>query len=90
MIRFVTLKRFKSNSRLADLASVEKRRDKAQRGARAGDKVAKAELEVLDKILPVLEEGRPARAVELDKEEKADRQKFLSFNDETDDLCGEC
>lgn len=55
---------------LADLASVEKRRDKAQRGARAGDKTAKAELEVLDKILPVLEEGRPARAVELSKEEQ--------------------
>ncbi len=54
---------------LADLASVEKRRDKAQRGARAGDKVAKAELEVLEKVLPVLEEGRPARAVELSKEE---------------------
>ena len=33
-------------------------------------KTAKAELEVLDKILPVLEEGRPARAVELSKEEK--------------------
>jgi GTP-binding protein YchF len=56
---------------LADLASVEKRRDKAQRAARAGDKVAKAELEVLDKILPVLEEGRPARAVELSKEEQS-------------------
>ncbi|HLM59516.1 MAG TPA: redox-regulated ATPase YchF [Pyrinomonadaceae bacterium] len=55
---------------LADLASVEKRRDKSQRAARAGDKVAKAELEVLDKILPVLEEGRPARAVELSKEEQ--------------------
>lgn len=54
---------------LADLASVEKRRDKAQRGARAGDKVAKAELEVLEKILPVLEEGRPARSVELSKED---------------------
>ncbi len=54
---------------LADLASVEKRRDKAQRGARAGDKVAKAELEVLEKILPILEEGRPARSVELSKED---------------------
>ena len=54
---------------LADLASAEKRRDKAQRGARAGDKVAKAELEVLEKILPVLEEGRPARSVELSKED---------------------
>src|ERR687893_1751593 len=38
---------------LADLASVEKRRDKAQRAAKSGDKTAKAELEVLDKILPV-------------------------------------
>ncbi|MDQ3179071.1 MAG: 50S ribosome-binding GTPase, partial [Acidobacteriota bacterium] len=46
---------------LADLASVEKRRDKAQRGARAGDKDAKAELEVLDKIQPLLEEGHAAR-----------------------------
>ncbi len=62
---------------LADLASVEKRRDKAQRGARAGDKIAKAELEVLEKILPVLEEGRPARAVELTKEEKAIAKNFF-------------
>ncbi len=62
---------------LADLASIEKRRDKAQRGAKAGDKVAKAELEVLDKILPVLEEGRPARAVELDKEEKIIAKSFF-------------
>ncbi len=62
---------------LADLASVEKRRDKAQRGARAGDKTAKAELEVLDKILPVLEEGRPARAVELSKEENLILKSFF-------------
>lgn len=63
---------------LADLASVEKRRDKAQRAAKSGgDKVAKAELEVLDKILPVLEEGRPARAVELSKEEKAIAKSFF-------------
>ena len=54
---------------LADLASVEKRRDKAQRGAKSGDKIAKAELEVLEKILPVLEEGRPARSVALSKED---------------------
>ena len=62
---------------LADLASAEKRRDKAQRGARAGDKIAKAELEVLDKILPVLEDGRPARAAELDKEEKLIAKNFF-------------
>ncbi|CAN5680336.1 redox-regulated ATPase YchF [soil metagenome] len=62
---------------LADLASVEKRRDKAQRGARAGDKAAKAEIEVLDKIYPVLEEGRPARAVELSKEEQIIAKQFF-------------
>ncbi len=62
---------------LADLASVEKRRDKAQRGARAGDKTAKAEIEVLDKIQPVLEEGRSARAVELTKEEQIIAKQFF-------------
>ncbi len=63
---------------LADLASVEKRRDKAQRAAKSGgDKVAKAELEVLEKLLPVLEEGRPARSVELTKEEQAIAKSFF-------------
>lgn len=57
---------------LADLASVEKRRDKATRAAKSGgDKDAKRELEILDKIQPVLEEGRPARAALLETDEKA-------------------
>jgi GTP-binding protein YchF len=57
---------------LADLASCEKRKDKAQRAAKSGgDKTAKAELEILDKILPVLEEGRPARAANLTDDERA-------------------
>ncbi len=55
---------------LADLASVEKRRDKASRSAKSGDKQAKAEIEVLDKIQPVLEEGRPARATDLTDDER--------------------
>ena len=62
---------------LADLASVEKRRDKAQKGLRSGDKVAKAEMEVIEKILPALEEGRPARAVELTKEEQLIARQFF-------------
>ena len=62
---------------LADLASVEKRRDKAQRAAKAGDKVAKAEMEVLEKILPVLEEGRPARATDLTDDEKKIAKSFF-------------
>ena len=56
---------------LADLASAEKRRDKAVRTAKAGDKDAKFELELLDKIQPVLGEGRPARAVDLTDDERA-------------------
>lgn len=57
---------------LADLASVEKRRDKAVRAAKAsGDKDAKREMQILDKIQPVLEEGRPARAADLTDEERA-------------------
>ena len=63
---------------LADLASVQKRIEKAQRSAKSGDKVAKAELEILEKFLPVLEEARPARSVELtDEERKIARGFFL-------------
>jgi GTP-binding protein YchF len=56
---------------LADLASAEKRRDKAMRGAKSGDKDAKKEIDLLDKIQPVLEEGRPARAADLTDDERA-------------------
>src|SRR5437763_7567265 len=56
---------------LADLQSVEKRRQKADRGAKSGDKDAKCEIELLDKIQPVLEEGRPARAADLTDDERA-------------------
>jgi GTP-binding protein YchF len=56
---------------LADLASAEKRRDKAMRSAKSGDKDAKLELEILDKIQPVLEDGRPARAADLTDDERA-------------------
>jgi GTP-binding protein YchF len=57
---------------LADLASAEKRRDKATRAAKSGgDKDAKRELEILGKIQPVLEEGRPARAADLTDDERS-------------------
>src|SRR5919199_1338380 len=63
---------------LADLASVERRRERTQKAAKSGDKQARAELELLDKFLPVLEEGRPARAVALDDDEqKILRELFL-------------
>ena len=54
---------------LADLASVERRRERAQKTAKSGDKAARAEIEVADKLLVVLSEGKPARLVELDDAE---------------------
>src|SRR6184192_4890894 len=54
---------------LADLATVERRRERAQKTAKSGDKTAKAELEVIDKLQPALEEFQPARGVSLDDDE---------------------
>jgi GTP-binding protein YchF len=56
---------------LADLSTVERRRERAQKTAKSGDKAARAEIEVADKLLAVLSEGRPARAAELDDAERA-------------------
>jgi GTP-binding protein YchF len=56
---------------LADLSTVERRRDRAQKSAKGGDKQARAEIEVIDKLLPALSEGKPARSVELTDDERA-------------------
>src|SRR5947207_2839511 len=50
---------------LADLAGTEKRRDRVQKGARTGDKTAKAELALCEKLLPHLAAGTPALTAEL-------------------------
>ena len=56
---------------LADLESVNARIEKAQKKSRQGDKEAKAEVDVLDKLLVLLNEGKPARLAKLTDEEKA-------------------
>ena len=55
---------------LADLVSIQKRRDKAQRAAKSGDKESKRDLEIIEKIQPALEEGKPVRSVNLSDDEK--------------------
>jgi ribosome-binding ATPase len=55
---------------LADLATAERRREKAQKALKSADKTARAELSVLDKIQPVLEQGQSARTVSLSNEER--------------------
>lgn len=55
---------------LADLASLQKRHDRLQKEVRAGSKTAKAEVAVIDKLLPHLDSGKPAITLELTPEEK--------------------
>lgn len=62
---------------LADLATAERRREKAMKNAKGGDKTARAELEVLDKLQPALEQGRSARTVTLTSDEKATARDFF-------------
>lgn len=47
---------------LADLDSLEKRHANAIKKARGGDKEAKAQVEVMEPVLALLREGKPARA----------------------------
>lgn len=56
---------------LADLDSVEKALNRAERSAKAGDKEAIAKKPVLEKIQKFLNEGKPARMAQLDRDEKS-------------------
>jgi GTP-binding protein YchF len=62
---------------LADLATAERRREKAQKNLKSGDKVARQELDVLDKLQPALEAGRSARTVTLTDDERAISRNFF-------------
>lgn len=53
----------------ADLESVDKRMSRVAKIAKTKDKEAIAELAVLEKIKPVLEEGKSARAIEFSDDE---------------------
>jgi ribosome-binding ATPase len=55
---------------LADLASLQKRQDRLQKEVRAGEKSAKIENAVIEKLLPHLDSGKPAISAPLDPEEK--------------------
>ncbi len=55
---------------LADMQSVEKRLERAERDSKGGDKEMIAERDVLRKIAPVLKNGKAARTIEFDEKEK--------------------
>lgn len=64
---------------LADLDSMEKRIVQIEKKAKAGDKEAKAQFVVMEKVLNALREGKPARSVEIsdENEEKILKSLFL-------------
>jgi len=55
---------------LADLASVQKRSERLQKQVRAGDKHAKAEAALLEKLIPHLNSGKPAIMLNISPEER--------------------
>jgi len=54
---------------LADLGAVQKRADRLVKSVRAGDKAAKAEMALCEKLLPHLDSGKPANTLALSEEE---------------------
>ena len=61
---------------LADLASLQKRRDRLQKEVRAGEKNAKIENAVVEKLLPHLDAGKPAITAPLEPEERLMARNF--------------
>lgn len=54
---------------LADISSLEKRKDKEQKKARSGDKEAQATIALIERLLPHLNETKPAVTFEITDEE---------------------
>ncbi len=82
---------------LADLAAMEKRRESRIKRARGGDKEARAEVELIEKILPHLDAGRPAITLGLSEDEGrllhdfhllSDKKIIFACNVSEDELAG--
>ncbi|MGF7161804.1 hypothetical protein FHS85_003445 [Rhodoligotrophos appendicifer] len=56
---------------LSDLESLERRRVALEKKAKGGDKEAKATVDLMDKALVLLREGRPARFAEIAEDQRA-------------------
>jgi ribosome-binding ATPase len=62
---------------LADLASVQKRSERLQKQVRAGDKHAKAEAALLERLIPHLNSGKPAITLNISPEERSLLRSFF-------------
>src|SRR5881398_1485469 len=56
---------------LADLASLQKRRERLQKQVHAGEKLAIIETAIIEKLIPHLDHGKPAITAALTPEEKS-------------------
>jgi GTP-binding protein YchF len=73
---------------LADYASLSKRLERLGKAIRVGDKTAKAEAAVIEKLLPHLDSGKPALTAELtDDEKRVAKEFFLLTNKPTIFAC---
>ncbi|MDQ8182021.1 redox-regulated ATPase YchF [Pelagicoccus sp. SDUM812005] len=54
---------------LCDLESVERQKEKLVKKVRSGDKEAAAAVELIDRLIPHFNDGRPANTLEMSKEE---------------------
>lgn len=62
---------------LADIAVLEKRRESRVKKARGGDKEAARELDLIEKLMPHLDAGKPASTLEVSDDEKATLRDFF-------------
>jgi GTP-binding protein YchF len=62
---------------LADMAAMEKRRLSRIKKAKSGDKESKKEVELIDKIMPHLDAGKPALTLELTDDERITLHDFF-------------
>lgn len=62
---------------LADIAALDKRRESRTKKARGGDKEAAKELELIEKLLPHLDAGKPALTLEITDDERLTLRDFF-------------
>ncbi len=62
---------------LADISALEKRRQSREKKAKGGDKEAKREVEVIDKLMPHLDAGKPAITADLTDDDKVVMKEFF-------------
>lgn len=62
---------------LADMAALDKRRSSRSKKAKSGDKESKAEVDLIEKLMPHLDSGKPALTMDLSDDERLLMREFF-------------